>query len=132
MAELDLHTAALRNLLCILNRLRRVGKQGGHLLRGLDVELPARVTHTVFIGHFFPGLDAEQHIVRLRVLCARVVTVICRNEPDPGLLRQAQKAGIHLLLLFEAMVLQLQVEMIFPEDILVLQRRRLRLFVQAV
>ena len=132
VAELDLHAAALRYPLCILNRLRRVGKQSRHFLGGLDIILPARIAHAVFIGDLLSRLDAEQHIVRLRILRARVVTVICRNEPDPGLLRQTQKACVHLLLFLETVVLQFQVKVIFSEDVLVLQRRSLRLLIQAV
>ena len=132
MAELDLHAAALRNLLRILNRLRRIGKQGGHLLRGLDVELSTRIAHTIFIGDLLSRLDAKQHIVCLRILRARIMTVVRRYKSNPGLSRQAQKTGVHLFLLLETMILQLQVEMIFSEDVQVLQRRRLRLLIQAV
>lgn len=68
----------------------------------------------------------------LRILRARIMTVVRRYKSNPGLSRQAQKTGVHLFLLLETMILQLQVEMIFSEDVQVLQRRRLRLLIQAV
>ena len=48
-AELDLHIAALRDLMGVVQRLPGIGKQGAHLHLALDEELPARIPHPVLI-----------------------------------------------------------------------------------
>ena len=58
-SKFNLHIAAVRDLLCVVNRLCRIRKQRAHLLLRFHKILPALITHAVFVGQFFSGLQTE-------------------------------------------------------------------------
>ena len=62
-----------------------------------------------------------------RVLLIGIVDVIGRHQGDPVFLMHVQQGGIDGLLVLIAMVLQLQEEILFPEDVPVAQGRLFRL-----
>ena len=66
-----------------------------------------------------------------RILGIGIMTVICSDELDPGLLRHPKQRLIHQLLLGDPVILQLQEEVPLPEDLLIGQSRFLRLLVES-
>src|SRR5213076_2824073 len=93
------------------------GEVERHLLRRLEeelvgIELPARrVLERV------AGLDAEQRLVRARVLVLQVVNVTRRDERQAGPLGELREQRIDALLRLEPRVLDLDVRVVAPEDL---------------
>ena len=122
LAELDLDLGALGDPERVVARLRNLVEQQAHLGRRLQVVLLRLELEPLRVVDHRVGLHAQQRVVRHRVLAVRVVAVVGGQE------RRAQAAGdldqlrIDLALLVEAVVLQLDEEVVAPED--VLQPRR--------
>ena len=76
LTKLDFHMTAVCNSLCIFHCLPRIGKQSLHLFFAFDEILTALVTHPVFVGKLFAGLDTQKDIVGLCVLRIGVVHVV--------------------------------------------------------
>ena len=125
-AELDLHVAALRDLMGVVQRLPGIRKQGAHLHLALDEELPARIPHPVLIRELLACLNAQQNIVRLRVLGVRIVNIVGGDQRDPQALAHGHERHVHLLLVLIAVVLKLEEETSLSEDIQVFQRGFIR------
>ncbi len=68
----------------------------------------------------FPGLDAEHHLVGSRVGLAQIVGVVGRDQRDSGVAGQLVDQRHYDLVFLEFVVLNLQEEVLFPEDIGVL------------
>ena len=116
-AELDLHVAAVRDALCIVDGLLNIGKEASHLLFALDIELASGITHTILIGQLFARLDTQKDIVGFRVLCVCVVAVIGGDQRDAHLAAHFQKLRVDSLLVLIAVVLQLEEKIPLSEDI---------------
>ena len=129
-AELDLHMAAVGDLLGVFQSLRGIGKQLLHLLGGFYIVLSALIAHPVFVLKFFPGLDAQQNIVGRRVPGIRIVNVICGRQPDAGLLAHAHQLGVHQPLLRDPVVLKLQEKIPLSENLLISEGRLFCLFIK--
>ena len=105
--------------------LRQFVEDPSHLLRALQVELlrvelqPLRVALELLL------LDAEQHVVRLRILLDRVVEVVRRDERDAERPGERDLLGQDAALVGDAVVLQLHEEAVRAEDVAVLTGRLL-------
>ena len=111
------------------NGLFGIGEQPLHLLRGFQVILAALVAHPVLVRQLLARLQAEQNVVGHRILLVGVVHVVGHHQRNARLLAHAQQLLVHRLLLGNAVILQLQEVIVFPENIPVLQRPLLRLIV---
>ena len=114
-AEFNLHIAALCNFMCIFKGFSGVWEKGLHLLLGFTVILAARIAHPVFIRYFFAGLDAQQDIVSLFILCKGIMDIIGGDQFNPRVPAQPEKSLIYHLLFWKPMILKLQKEIIFPK-----------------
>ena len=97
-----------------------------HLLRALQVELLRVELQPLRIALELLLLDAEQHVVRLRVAPHRVVEVVRRDERDVERPRERDLLREHAPLVRDAVILQLHEEAIGTEDVAVASRRLLR------
>ena len=79
-AELDLDVAALGDLERAAERVLVAGEVQRHLLRRLEVEVVGVELPVVRVLERVAGLDAEQRLVRARVLVAEVVDVAGGDE----------------------------------------------------
>ena len=122
VVEFKFDLAAVGNALCVFQRLRQGGEEGAHLVLGLQVELLRLKAHAVRVVERLAGLDAQQHILQLTVLAREIMRVVRRHERKARLLRDAQQAAVDLTLLRNAVVLQLQIEMLRAENAGKLQR----------
>ena len=118
LAEGEVKLAPVGNALGVLHGVGITGEQLLHLLRGADVEIPRLIAHAVLVVHGFSGLDAQQHVVALGVLLPEIVGVIGADQGNARLLVQAQQAPVHRGLLGNAVVLQLQIEVVPAQDLL--------------
>ena len=131
LAEGEFDIAHFGDLSGVFNRLGILGKERRHFLRRAEVEVLRLVTHAVLVIHRFPGLNTQQNVVRVGVLLAQVVRVVRHNERQTRLLVQAQNALVDDRLLADAVILQLQVEMVRTEDLSERQRVFLRALIAA-
>ena len=76
IAKLKRHIASVGNFLCILNGLCGIWEKRSHLLLALYEKLPAIIAHPVLIRHLFTGLDAQKHIMCLRIGFVGVVYIV--------------------------------------------------------
>ena len=104
----------------VRDRLGMVGEERRHLGRRLHVEVVGVELHPVRRVEVVAGPDAEQDVVRLGLVLADVVEVVGHDQREPGLGRQAQQLLVEPVLVGHAVVLELEVEAVLPEDVAVL------------
>ena len=121
--------AALGDLLRVFDGLRHKAEELRHLLGGFHIVLPALVAQSVLVGHLLAGLQAEEDVVGLHVLLVGVVAVVRADERKALLLVHPDQLPVHVLLLRDTVVLQLEEEIVLPENVPVLKGRPLRSFV---
>ena len=73
LSKLDLHMAAVRDLLGIFECFQRIRKQLLHLLFGFHIILSALIAHTILVRQLLSGLDTEQDVMRLGIVRIGVV-----------------------------------------------------------
>ena len=124
--------AAIRDALGVLHSLRVAGEQGLHFLRGAEVEVPWLIAHAVFIVHGLAGLDAQQHVMALGIFTAEVVGIVGAHQRDAGLIVHSQQGAVNGGLVRNAVILQFQIEIVLPQNVLQFQRIGLGSIVVAV
>ena len=132
LAEGKFQLAAIRDALGILHSLRVAGEQGLHFLRRAEIEVPGLIAHAIFIVHGLAGLDAQQHVVALGILTAEVVGIVGAHQRDAGLIVHPQQGTVDGGLVRDAVILQLQIEIVLPQNVLQFQRIGLGPIVVAV
>ena len=120
--ETDLHMTAVRDLLRILKCFRRVGEECPHLLFRFYIELAALVAHPVLIRNLLSRLNAEKDIMRFRILCPRIMTVVRADQVDAGFLMHSHQLLVHALLLRQSVILKFQEKIAAAEDFFIAQR----------
>ena len=131
-AEGKVHIAHIRNFCGVFDGTLISGEQGRHFRLATQIEVTGLVAHAVLVRQQFARLDAQQHIVGFRILTAQVVGIVGADQRQARLLVEAQQVLVHLCLLGDAMVLQLQIEAVGAEDLRHLQRVGLGIFILAV
>ena len=76
IAKLKRHIASVGNFLRILNSLCGIWEKRSHLIFALYEKLSAIIAHPVLIRHLFTGLDAQKHIMCLRIGFVGIMHVI--------------------------------------------------------
>ena len=74
------------------------------------------------VGQRAARLDAKHRLMRIRVGCTQVVSVVRRHQRHPRICCQLVKLGDHLSIHLQAVVLQLQIEIAFAKHVLILVR----------
>ena len=112
-----------------LGDLHGAGKQGGvvreearHLVGALDEELVGVELEAILVVNLGAGLDAEHHVVGVRVFAAQVMGIVGGDEGDVEVFFQAEEIVVDLAFGFEALVLDFEIEVAAAEDVLVLKR----------
>ena len=116
-AEVELDRAPLGHLEGPRQCVLEAREVPGHLVRRLEEELVRVEAPVRRILEGVARLDAEERLVRERVVGVEVVHVTRRDEREPGLFRERDERGIDFLLLGEPGVLQLDVGRVAPEDL---------------
>ena len=107
LAESEVHIAKVRHLGRVLQGVLVIGEQPGHLRLAAEVEIPGFVAHPVLVVQGLPRLDAQQHVVGLRVLLSEVVGVVGADHGQARLLVNPQNPPVHHRLVPDAVVLEL-------------------------
>src|SRR5579859_3994644 len=108
LAELDLQVDHVRHVERAGQRVRQVGERRGHLLGRLEIVLLRREAPTVGIVEARARLEAEQDVVRLRIVAVHIVQIVGGAQPQSEVLSQRDEGGIDLVLLVDAMPLDLE------------------------
>ena len=118
VTELDLEVGALGDPEAVVARLRQFAEQVAHLLRRLQVVLVALELESLRVGDQRAGLDAQQGVVRLVIFAVGVVTVVGGEQRRADLLGDLDELGVGLVLGGDAVVLQLDEQVVPAEDVL--------------
>ena len=105
LSEFDLHVALVHDLHGVSEGLLLPRQELQQLLGGFAVELLRTHAHPVLFVHEPLGLDAQQHVLGLRILLVRVVDIIGDDGLDAQLVGQPLQLGQNDLLLPDAVVL---------------------------
>ncbi|MCG3774995.1 MAG: hypothetical protein JW395_1823 [Nitrospira sp.] len=116
---IQLYLATLRDLPGAINRIFEFAEEGHHLVAGLQVELGVIPVHALGIVDGLARRDAHQDLVSAGVILAEVVRVVGGDHRDAGLYRQAVDLGRQPFVLFEAVVLDFEEEVLLPEHLLI-------------
>ncbi len=96
-----------------------LGEHRAHLLGGLQVELVGIELEARRVALDLLLLDAQQHVVGPRMVPLGVVDVVGGRQGHAGLGRQLGEHRVQALLLGDAVVLELEVEVARPEQVAV-------------
>ena len=116
LAELEIHAAPLRDFYRVRKRLRVLREERRHFVRVLDVELLRFELHAGRVIDRLAHLNGHQDVLRAGVRAGQVVRIVCRNKVEIQLFRQLIQALVYLFLLFDAVVLNFEIEMLAVED----------------
>ena len=123
LSELKLHVAAFGDPAGVGQRFRVFGKQRGHLVTGLQIELLAGKPHPRSVVDAFSGLDAQQHVMRIGIVSVDIVDVIGGDQADLQLAGQFDQQRDRLLLLGNSMVLNLDKKVVLAKNLDIFARR---------
>uniref|UniRef100_A0A6J7NAW3 Unannotated protein n=1 Tax=freshwater metagenome TaxID=449393 RepID=A0A6J7NAW3_9ZZZZ len=118
LAELDLDVRALRDPQRVVAGLGIVPEEAPHLGCGLEVVLVALELEALRVAHERTGLHAEQRVVGLVVRAVGVVRVVRREDRCTDAAGDLDQLRIGLVLGSEAVILQLDEEVVPTEDVL--------------
>ena len=113
--ELELHHVG--DLHGVRKRIGHMAEECFHLERTLHIELVGLEGKAIRIRQLLARADAQQHRMRLVVVLMKVVRVVGGHKRQTGFLPDAHQTLVHLGLLRNPVIHQLQVEPVFPEDV---------------
>ena len=113
---------SLRDLMGIFQSFKGVWEKLRHFFGGLHIVLSAFIAHTVLVCQLLPCLQAEKHVVGIRVVRESIVHVVGRHQLYPRLIMHPHQLLVDSLLLGDSVILHLQEKVSLPENILITQR----------
>ena len=116
--KLELQPALLGDFERVARGLGNLGEERFHLFLRAQVELLLLVTHPVRRLERGLRAQADQAIVRVRVLLLHVMHVVGADQLDAELARPGNQMLVHVHLLGDAVVLELEVIVVRPERLL--------------
>jgi hypothetical protein len=97
--------------------LGHIFKERGHFFRRLQIKFGTMIAHPIFVVDLRAGLDAEQNIVRGGMVLEHIMNVVGRDDLQGELFGVAEKFVGDLLLLRDAVVGNLEIEVARREDV---------------
>ena len=114
----------------------RVFEDAVHFVMTLDVKSRALELHAIGVLDRLAGLDAQHHVLGVGVVFAEIVAVVGRDHRQAEVFFQAKQVGVDAMLLLQALVLNLEKEVVRTENVAVggrrVPRRVVLLFHQAL
>ena len=123
LAELDLDVGPFRDPQRVVARVGALTEEVAHLRRGLEVVLLTLELEPLRVVDRRARLHAQQRVVRDRVVAVHVVAVVRREHGQREALGDVEQCAHRLVLRRDAVILELDEEVLGPED--VAQTRRL-------
>ena len=118
LAKLDFHVALFRHLEGVCHRLGCFGEPGLHFRSRAEIKLLVQVLHPLRICQQRLGADADQAIMRVRMRFLEVMNIVGGDKFHSKLTRKRNKLPVHLGLLWQTVILQLQVEVLRAQRLL--------------
>ena len=118
LAELDGDVGPLGDPQRVVAGRRHLGEEPPHLPRALQVVLVAVELEAIGVAQQRPGLHAQQGVVGLGVVLVGVVRVVRGQQRGADLPCDLEQLRIGRTLLGDAVVLDLDEEVVTPEDLL--------------
>ncbi len=118
LAELDLDIAPFGDPQRVVARLRQLGPEVAHLGSRLHVVLITGELEPIRIRHQGSGLDTQQSVVRFVVVLLGVVRVVGRQQRRTDLASDLEQLGVGGPLFGDPVILDLDEEVVFAEDVL--------------
>ncbi len=115
--RVNLYVAALRDRHRPFQRFGDFAKHLRHFFRGLEEKLVGGKFHAVRVAHRLPGLDAEQHFLRMRIGMLQIMAIVGSDKRNAGLARETHNFRVDAFLDFQALVLNFQEEVPFSENV---------------
>ena len=115
LAKFELEIAALGDLERVRDRLGKIAEQLAHLARRFQIQF-RHVTHPSLIAQIFTGTDAQHHIMRPVMLALEKMHIVRRDEAESKFPRQGRQSAIAFSLLGNAMIVQLDEEILCAEN----------------
>ena len=128
-AELKLNITAFGYLMRVFDSALVVFEDGSHLILGLHIEFLGLELHPVGVVEGAVGLYAEQDAVYLAVLFFYVMAVVGGDHTDAYFIRDLREIWQYPFLLVYSVILQLYKEVVSAEQVAVIPRFVLRLFI---
>src|SRR5258708_590649 len=94
-------------------------EDAAHLVGALYEELVAVKLQAVGVMNRLAGLDADQNVLRMRIVLAEIVAVIGRHHGDAKLFFQMKQVGLDAVLFRQSLVLDFEKEIVFAENLAV-------------
>ncbi len=113
----EAQSAALGDVERARQDLRRVLEHAIHLVVALDEELRALKLHPRGIVNRLARLNAQHHILRMRIVLAKIVAVVGRHQRQPEILLQLEKSRMDLVLHRQALILNLEIKIVLAENV---------------
>ena len=117
-AELDLDIAAFGDPQRVVARFGDLAEESAHLAGGLDVVAVAVELEAIGVAEQRSGLHAQQGVVGLGVVLMGVVRVVRGEDRRLDLASDLEQLRVSGALLGDALILQLDEEVVAPEDVL--------------
>ena len=114
---LDFYVAAIGDRYGARHRVRQFAKHLRHFLAALEIKLVGGEFHARGVAHGLAGLNAHQHFLGVRVRLGQVVAIVGGNQRDAAFFGQAHQVAVHANVLFEALVLHFEEEILFAENV---------------
>ena len=109
--------AALGDVERAREHLRGVLEDARHFVVALDEELGAVELHATGVVNGLAGLDAQHDVLGVSVVFAEVVAVIGGNERQTKFFFQLEKARMDAVLHLQALILNLEIKILFAENV---------------
>ena len=113
----DLDVAPLGDRHGVRERLREVAEDRRHFLRRLQEELIPVVPEALLVVDVLAGADAEQDVVRFNVRATQVMDVVRTDDRQVEVGRDRLQSPVDHLLVGDPLVLHLQVEVPWAQDV---------------
>jgi len=113
----NIDRAPLRDSQRIGQRFGLVTEHRGHLLGGFQEKLIPVIFEALFVADVLARADAQQDVVRVLIGVLEVVHVIGGHQRQPEFSCDGQQAGVDDALLFDALVLHLEKEVLRSQDV---------------
>ena len=118
LAVADLQIAFLGHLDRVEDRFRHLGEEVLHFLSRPQEELLLLVAHPLGVAQLRLGADANETVVRPRVVLLNIVNVVGRDALESELFGPGNELSVDLGLFRNAVILEFEVEVSGPEGLL--------------
>ncbi len=117
LAKFKFDMAALRDMHRGLQRRFEIAEKLLHFLGRLEIDLIRVVAHPVGVGDHLAGLNTEQGVMGIGILLAQVVTVVGDDQGNACFAGDSSDFRYQLGFFFQAVVLDLEIEVSFAENL---------------